>query len=364
MRLSTHANRLERWLGPEQIENISNAWKGYHGKQPIPIANVPGRIYATPDGDFIGSIKGGYYANLKDLYIERLAKAYKKVANQKGTFYAGFASLSDLISEATAGGKRQQFMFAKTGVTGVANIANSLWDVGANPAAGSTSAAPTGSSPTNLTTGAIPYTNPTGGDTLHFVSATSVATVGSNLLLMYDRYFQVNHNLATDPQSISGTPTRYQSTAAAGNFITCFVTTALGAGTPTVTLTYVDQAGNTAENATAQTIVGSAIARRFPFAATVGNGWFIPLNSGDTGVRALTNADLSATSTGNVDYVLGKPIVMIPQGIANFPVIIDGINSAFNLIKIEDNSCLAFMEINKGATTATSYSGIITLVAG
>jgi hypothetical protein len=205
------------------------------------------------------------------------------------------------------------------------------------------------------------YDIATGGDTMYFLGATMVPTVGNNLLLLYDRYFQGNHNLATTPQTISGTPTRYQSTAAHNTFLSLHVTTALGAGTPTYTVTYVDQNGNTAEAAAAQTIAASAIARRFPFAATVGNGWFIPLNSGDRGARALTNIALSAASTGNADIILGKPIAWIPQPIANMPIKMDGTLSPLDLASIADNACLAFLEINKGATTATSYSGSLTL---
>lgn len=362
---STHSGKLERWLGKESVENLSFSMNGFHGPKPIPIANIPGTIFATNDGDFVGKINGGHFINLLEYTLNRIKKAFKKVAkDSKSKLYTGFSSLSDLINEATVGGKLQQLMFAKSGVLGVANIANSLWDVGANPAAGSTSAAPGGSSPTNTTTGGLKYVNPTGGDTMHFIGATSVATVGSNNLLMYDRFFQVNHNIATDPQTVSGVPTRYQDTTAVNNFITAFVTTVLGAGTPTYTITYQDSDGNAAEAAAAQTIVTVAIARRFPFAVTVGNGWFIPLNAGDVGVRNITDLNLSAASTGNIDVVLAKPYVWIPQGIANFPVIIDGINSAFNLVKITDSSCLAFMEVNKGATTATSYSGTITLCAG
>lgn len=364
---STHSSKLERWLGKQQVEQISSSMRGFHGPKPIPIANIPGRVFATNDGDFCGPIKGGYISSLFEYSLHRYIKAFKKVSKEwaKGKMYTGFSSLSDLISEATTGGKRRQLMFAKTGVTGVANKANSLWDVGAQPPAGGTSAAAAGSSPDNTTSGGLNYTNPSGGDTMHFVSATAVATVANNLLLMYDRYFQVNHNMTTDPQSVSGVPTRYQDTTSKGSFITVFVTTVLPAATPTYTITYMDQDGNTAEAAAAQTIVSGAIARSFPFAASVGNGYFIPLNSTDTGVRKITNLDLSAAmASGFVDVVLCMPYVWIPQGIANFPVIIDGINSAFNLVKITDSSCLAFMELNKGATTATNYSGTITLVAG
>lgn len=367
MSLHTHSHRIERWLGAAEAERLSKAMQGYHDSTPIPIANVPGAVCVNSDGEFVGRILAGSEASLHDRMKDALRRQrlhrfirYGKASRQHG----GFSSLSDLINEMSVNGKAQYFTLAKTGVTGVANIANSLWDVGAVPAAGGTSAAAAGSTPDNTTTGGLLQANAAGGDTLHFIGATMTATVGNNLLLMYDRYYQANHNLTTDPQSITGVSSRYQDTTSKGTFITVFVTTALGAGTPTLTLTYMDQDGNTAEAAAAQTIVGSAIARRFPFAASVGNGWFIPLNSGDTGVRKLTNSDLSATSTGNIDLVLGKPLVWIPTPVANQGVIIDGINSMINLVKIVDNACLAFMEINKGATTATSYNGQIILASG
>ena len=362
-----HSDRITRWLGAECAERLSRAMRGYHDPTPQPIANVPGAICVNSDGEFVGRMVTGYEADLQQRMRDALQRRailqsirFGKATRQHG----GFASLSDLIAEATQSGKSQYFTLAKTGVTGVANVANTLWDVGAVPAAGGTSAAAAGSTPDNTTVGGLLQANAAGGDTLHFIGATMTATVGNNLLLMYDRYFQANHNIATDPQSITGVSSRYQDTTSKGTFITVAVTTALGAGTPTLTLTYMDQDGNTAEAATAQTIVGSAIARRFPFATSVGNGWFIPLNSGDTGVRKLTNSDLSAASTGNIDLVLGKPLVWIPTPIANQGVIIDGINSAFNMVRIIDNACLAFMEINKGATTATSYNGQIILASG
>lgn len=360
----THAQRLERWLGADQVATISAKMRGFHGG-PIPMANVPGRVWIDGDGEFRGPLTAGGFAGLADRTRDALRRARRQFARrQAATAHMGFSSLSDLISEATTGGKRQDYLFAKAGVTGVANVANSLFDVGVNPPAGTVLANDTGASPTNTTIGFIPYTNPSGGDTLHITTITAVGTVANNNLLLCDTFYHFFHNIATDPQAVSDVPTRYQSTASKGTFISCFVTTALGAGTPTYTITYMDQDGNTAENAAAQTIVGSAIARRFPFAATVGNGWFIPLNSGDTGVRKITNLDLSAASTGKLQVSLNKPLVWIPIPFANMPVIIDGINSAFNLVQVVDNSALQFIEINKGSTTATSYNGQIIMVAG
>jgi len=361
---STHSSKLERWLGKEQTEQLSQKMRGWYGP-PIPVANVPGGVFATGDGDFCGPIRGGQFGTLYEYTCGKIKSAFRRWhKKQQTTLYTGFSSLSDLISEATTGGKRQDFIIAKAGVTGVANIGNNLFDVGVQPVTMTTLSDATGENPTNATQGAVPYTSEGGSDTMHFIGATFVPTVANNCLLMYDLYCRFLHNIATDPQTVSTVPTRYQDTTSKGCFITCFVQTALGATTPTYTITYMDQDGNTAEAAAAQTIVASAIARRFPFAVTVGNGWFIPLNTADTGVRKITNLDLSAASTGKIYACLGKPYVLIPQPIANQALIIDGINSAFNLVKITAASCIQFMEINKGATTATTYNGQIILVSG
>lgn len=353
------SDRIDRWLGSEMTGMLSAAMRGSYFRRPIQVAMLDGAVRVGKDGDFVGRMDVGQFSSYEDwAQSRRFAAGFGPAKYQRGAI-----TTRDSIFTAIGAGKKQTFNIGKAGVTGVANVANALWDVGAQPQAGGTSAAPGGSSPTNTTTGGIPYTNAGGGDTMYFLGCTIVPTVGNNLLLLYDRFFQVNHSLATDPQAVSGTPTRYQDSTAAGAFIGVAVTSALGAGTPTYAITYVDQSGNAAEAAAAQTIVGSSIARRFPFAATVGNGWFIPLNSSDYGVRSVTNLDLSATSTGNVDVFLGKPIAWIPMPIANLPYRMDGTLSPYDLEIIAASSCLAFHEINKGATTATAYAGSLSLLA-
>jgi hypothetical protein len=360
---SAHSQRLETWLGRDMVELLSSKMRGFHGG-PIPVC-ATGGILATPDGDFVARDPRSLFGAESSLvqWIEDQERARRvRVARMKKQL--GAITSANGLWASIGNGKRQDVAIAKTGVTGVANVSNGLWDVGAQPSAGSTSAAPAGSSPTNATTGAMRFTTPNGGDSFYIIGATLVATVGNNFVLAYDRFFQVNHNIATDPQAVSGVPARYQSTAAHGTFITVNVTTALGTGTPTYDITYVDSDGNTAEASAAQTIVASSIARRFPFAASVGNGWWFPLNSGDRGVRSITNLNLSAASTGNVDVVLGKPAMWIPTPIANQPVKFDATLSALDFAEISTTACIAFMEINKGATTATSYSGSMTFLAG
>jgi hypothetical protein len=329
---SAHAQRLERWLGADLVEMIRRTDHYY----PVPILNVPGNVFAYRD-DIIGSIQGG-----------------------------GFTSLSDLISEATTGGKLQIIHFTKSGTTGVAGVMNSLARVGPNPAGQATAAVfPAGESPTKAAPAGlgIGFDNPGGGDTLHLTTGYAMASVASQLLLLYDRFYQGNWDISVTPRTVTGTPGRYQSVASKGAFISCEVSTAIGSGTPTVTITYIDQDGNTAEATTSNmALAASAIVNRFPHATP---DWHYRLNSGDNGVRAITNLALSAASTGNLNMFLGKPLAWIPMPAQAYtPVILDGINSAFNLVQILTDACLCLLEMFKSATTATNWTGAFYMVSG
>lgn len=359
---STHSGRLEKWLGAETVENISHAMRGYHADIALPICNVPGRVYVNRDGDFVGSIKGGYYGDLLGLIQERALRAVRKTV-----LHAGFSSVGDLISEMTTGGKRQSVVFSKTGGTGVVGVARHQWNVASIPPAGGVAtAAPGGHSPTNASTGALPLVNAAGGDTLHFLGGVITSSVAGRTLLMYDRFFAVNHTMTVDPQSVSGTPTRYQSTAAKKAFITASVTTVFPAATPTYTITYVDQDGNTAEAAAAQTFVTASAVGNFPCAATVGGGWQFPLNAGDTGVRRITNLDLSAAmASGAADIILGMPIAILPTSlVASVPIVIDGVASPMFIENVADDACLAFMDIARSSTGTTNFDGWLVFSSG
>ena len=326
---------MERWLGADMYERIVASSLGLHCA--VPIANVPGNVF-TFDGLVCGKISGG-----------------------------GFANLSDLIAEKTQGGKGQNPTFTKLGTTGVVGRSNSLWNVGNDPPAGGVGGtAGTGAARTRTSTGAMVQENPAGGDTLHITGALSTPSVGTNLLMMYDRLWDMTHAMTVDPQAVdtANLPTRYQTAVLApGNFISGEVTTVLPAATPTITFSYVDQAGNAAEAAPAlSTIASAAAVNTVPFTTP---NWKVPLNSGDTGLRSITNVDLSAAmASGVCTWFIGHPLIWIPQPTTAVPYPVDGINAAFNLNEILTNACLAFLEIAKGATTATNYTGFIGLCAG
>jgi hypothetical protein len=125
-----------------------------------------------------------------------------------------------------------------------------------------------------------------------------------------------------------------------------------------MTLSYQDQAGNGAENSVATTVVVSSAANRIPHAS-----FFLPLAAADTGLCHIDSLSCSAVSSGTSNAVIGHPLCFIPQPVANAGVIIDGINSAFNLVQIKTDACLAFLRFS--ATNAVeTFMGSVTLVSG
>lgn len=336
---------------------------------PIAVAGVPGNVFAHRGGDFRGRIDAGWASSAR-CAAESLWRRLRRAARASAQLNAGFASLSDLIAEASAG-KRREFLFQKTGTTGVVNVTNSLWGLGNMPSAGANAAAaPSGEAPTDATTGAFVFTNPSGGDTQHFVSGFSLSSIAGNTLLLYDRIFAVNKTMAsTATEAVTGVPSRYQSTtggaadSAEGNFLFVEVGgTALPATAHNwTTCLYTDQSGG-ASTLPSLTGNSSAIVRRLDHPA---GQWFAPLAAGDTGIQQLDQMQCSASvATGVINFVIGHPIAWMPCPIANIMCVADGVNTAFNLTRIFDDAALAFLEVCKPATTATTYNGTFTTVAG
>ena len=349
----------ERAYGREVMENILNCSMGI--RKPVPIMGITAAAY---QGTIIDRS-----AEERDLALSMLRRrsAWERVKWERGT---GFASLSDLIAEATANGKRQQLRYAKTStVTVVAAGDNqSLWNVGANPAAGANaSAAAAGTSYDNTTAGGLKQTDPSGSDTLHLTTWVGQSTVSGNLLL-YDRIRAWSVSEATASNAITGTQTRYNGAAGTltypgGSFVTSRVTTVRAANTNTVQMTYKDQDNNTAEANTATAMVSAAAVGR-PCTGGGQGAWALALNSADTGVYEVTNITYSATSTGVSEFEHGYPLAILPMPVANVGFVLDGINSAFNLVQVQTDACLALFEFSKTGTAVQTYSGIITLVSG
>ena len=331
---------VERLIGAPDMEAIRRSSMEMH--IPIPIWGTGAFVYK---GDMYPVIAGG----------------------------AGFSSLSDLISEATTGGKLQQLGFSKVGATGVVGRASTLWYAGNIPGVGATAAAlAAGTNHTRATAGAIgPQKNAAGGDTLHLLKADGGISVAAQPLLLYDRIW-AGEPLITSAvaQTVTMTPTRYETTGAAGtskgNMVFAEVRTTLGAATPNLTLQYVDDSGNAPENAAAVVGITGAVTPTFPYGSAALGLMFIPLNAGDAGVSDITQWTQSVSYvSGAYAIVLAHPLLWIPAVmLANGGYIIDGINSAFNLQRVYDDACLALLEPIRPVTTATTYQGMLTMCSG
>jgi hypothetical protein len=374
MILSTHSGRLERWLGADSVEQISKSMRGWYGP-PIAVGGVPGSVWACGDGDFRGRISAGQLAPAIDFVEQRLRRILRNAARrQLSSVNTGFSSLSDLISEATAG-KSRYFPFTKnnTSAPNVLSGSISLWHLGIVPPAGAdAAAAPAGEAPDDAMTGAFVFTNPGSGDTQHFVKGEVACTVAPSTLLLYDRIYQVKKTMNSNAtESVTGVPTRYQSSTpgdanyAAGNFVFPEIgTTVLAAGAHNWTVCqYRNQAGT--DSQAIPSIAGNTTCpvHRVDLAPPL---WFMPLATGDTGAMDLAQMqyDTSAIATGILNFVIGHPIALLPVPIVNFLCVTDGIMTAFNLVRIFDDAALAFMDIFSSTTTTKTYAGSLTTVAG
>lgn len=377
----THSDRLSRWLGAPMVEKLSRDMRGWYGP-PIALQGVPGAVFATGDGDFIGRVLCGAEASRYDKAADILWRARQRLRTglqrgwrASGRFHPatlhGFTSLSDLINEATVGGKRYEYQYSKVGPTGVANVTSSLFRLGNQPAAGTGPGnAPGGTAFVDSTTGGHLFTNPTSGDTQHIVSGNGIATVAGNNLLLYDLIFGVNKTMAsTGTEAVTGVPTRYQNQTGGtadyigGNFLAIHVGgTALAAtGHNWTVCTYNDQGG---ASSTLPSVTGnaSAIVDRLDQPT---NQWYCPLETGDVGIKALTQMQCSASvATGVIWFMLGHPIAWMTFPVANQLTPADYVQTAFNLTRIFDDACLAQLEVNKPSSTATTYNVQYSAVAG
>lgn len=373
-RKSIHSGRLERWLGKDKIEHLTNCMRNGGGPgnrwywKPINLRDVPGSVWITADGDFVGDFERGWFDSAIDglsRHFRDLWKAAgKPIYLQEPAFGVGFTSISDALAR-SSGGFGQLQNFNKSGPTGVVSVASTLWRVGYQPVAGAVGgAAPGGTVHTRTDIGALAFNNPASG-TLHLVGADIYTNVTNNALMYYDRLFAVAAPInSTTAVAVTGVPTRYTSTTSTamdyigGNFL--FVETGATAMAATnhnwTVCTYQDQA-NAASTLPSVAGRSGAIADTFDLPIAT---WFAPLEAGGVGIKALTQMQCSAlVLTGSASFVIGHPIGIFTLPINNLTVPFDFLTNRLQAPRIFDNACGALLELPRNATTASAYTGQI-----
>lgn len=271
---------------------------------------------------------------------------------------AAIADISDLINRATGGnsGTPQTVFFHKVsrvaGAAATAPIAGrwaSLWTYDGHPAGGSAPGAV--AAPTNSTTGALPFTSPGGGRESWLTQTWATGLVAGTLVL-YDRLLHISglSGTTTTAQTVGGTLTR--STGGLGNIAWIEVYTIIGTTGTTVTMEYTNQAGTSSRVSTATTIGGTGFRE-------VTRAIMLPLQAGDTGIQAVANVDLLASTgtAGNLGVTVGKPLAYYAIGAAGAPGWRDFVTGLPGIPAIEAGACLSLLWSPSTTTVPEVFGG-------
>ena len=208
--------------------------------------------------------------------------------------------------------------------------------------------------------GQLPFTNPTAGASSYLARFSALSSAQPGQLMLCDRLW---HNsginvTSTSSQTVNSAtfPARDQNgaTNGAGVLLGLEVSSATGAGTPTITVVYTNSAGTGSRTGT--NLINTN--------ATSAAGSFYPigLQAGDSGVQSVQSIQLSATWTsGTVHLVAYRVISVIPSGAA-------GISSAVDVVtggmpQMFDNT-VPFILFVPSTTSSTSIQGSMTVTQG
>ncbi len=178
----------------------------------------------------------------------------------------------------------------------------------------------------------------------------------------------INMNVNT-AQTLLGTPVhRYTDGAGCRLFLAARATT--GATAHNIAMSYTNSA-NTAGRTLPVTVAAtaSAIVPHIVHSGTAANNYgpFLPMASGDLGVKSVQTVTLSAASgtASTAVLVLAKPLATIPLSIASLMTEKDFWNQLPSAPQIKDGACLGFI-LGTGAAVAasTTFAGSLETVWG
>lgn len=201
------------------------------------------------------------------------------------------------------------------------------------------------------------------------VSAVATAVPGTLMLVDMCLYYPgISMNSAV-AQTLVNTNTLTRYTTGEGLRAYLVITATSGATAHNVALSYTDQ-GNTAGNTLPVTVActASAIVPHITHSGTAANNYgpFLPLASGDTGIRSVQTITMSAASgSGTAALVLCKPLLTLPITTLGVYAERDLLNQLPSLPKIQDGACLTWLYFPGAATAAnTNIFGHIQSVWG
>jgi hypothetical protein len=146
-------------------------------------------------------------------------------------------------------------------------------------------------------------------------------------------------------------------------------TVAAGATAHSVSLSYTDQ-GGASGNSLPVTVActASAIVGHITHSGVAANNYgpFLPLASGDTGIRSVQSITISAASgAGTAALVLCRPLATVPITTLGVAGERDLVNMVPSMPRIVDGACLTWLYFAGAATAAsTNFYGSIDVAWG
>lgn len=271
---------------------------------------------------------------------------------------AALTNLSDRIAQMTSGSAESSFYHKGLNHSSLdAGALISLWCVPGYPGAAPTPT--TVAACSSSTAGALRFTDPAGGKQKWLVYAC-MGTTKPGTTIFYDRLLHIGglSGTSTSAQTVGGSITRY--TNGVGNIAYLEIYTSLGTSNVTATLSYTNDLN--ASVTSTVTVGGSGTSQWrknqmvIPF----------PLNSGESGVKAVTSVQLSGSTgtAGNFGITIGHPLTSLTfyasseiSGGAKMSTI-----HPPGDIEIPSGACLAMFHRYFNALTVSFYAGMLGMV--
>lgn len=248
-----------------------------------------------------------------------------------------------------------------TTATNVSGRPASLWSLGGNPGAGSFDNSLNGvtlSSSSSQVNGQINFTNPASGNA--YLARLQASATQAGVLLLCDRlWHNGGYTITSTSAQNSTTPTwpardANGATDGLGVLVACEISAAVGAGTPTITVSYTNSAGTSSRTGTNIQSTNAS--------AAIGATYFIGLQAGDYGVRSIQSVTLSATWTsGTMNMVAFRPLAALELTAALVPNAIDLLSSGMPKLH---NGTVPWLVFIPNTTSATIVQGQVIYTHG
>jgi|SRR5207302_7437299 len=326
---------------------------------------LPGRgLYLDTDLKSLG-IKGRLPNVYERSKLLRLIEIFDRMASDLDS-EVGAIQTYDSIINARASGQFNDVPWQKGNITSVANQWFSvLRATGQPPAIVFNSATPpTNAATDRATTGALSQglSNPSGSNRKYLLTFGFGSAATVNFLLLLDMHVQGGsfRLTVTTAETIASpvTVVRQYGTGGlgSGNCISFVETTASSATAHNLTVNYTNQAGGATNVVFAAPATAGTIDGIYPVGLI---NWFIPLASGDFGVRSVSaTTSNTALAAGIIALVLHYPLMLIPGVTNNVYVERDSTVQIDALTELANSSqvigCLGMFVFANGTSTGAN----------